>query len=402
MSARSRGRRARRPSGREARDGEAALDNLTHTLCGAALAKTRLGRLSPLAPLALLIGANLPDADAVVMLFGGDELARRAAYLVHHRGITHALLGLVVQAFLLAAAIRWCERGGRAAGAPPLPWRAHLLPAAFGLLTHPLLDFLNNYGVRPWLPFSTLRHFGDLVFIVDPWLWLLLGATAALAGPRRRAGHVAWGLLGAAALAVLLLHDRSPGFVKVAFPPLLLAVALLRARGVGVERPGRVVVAGAAGVAGYLALLLACGLRAEAAVRADPLRGATLRMRSPTVADPTRWAFAFDDGARLRWRTFDLAGREVASRAVDASGAHAPDGLATGADDPLVQLAWRQPAAAAMRSFARLPWGWSERRGDGGATVYLADGRYATRRDPDSWCVVRVDLSAEQVAAASR
>lgn len=378
------------------------MDNLTHTLCGAALAKTRLGRLSPLAPLSLLLGANLPDADAVVLLFGGDEMARRAAYLVHHRGITHALLGLVVQAFLLAAAIRWCERGGRAAGAAPLPWRAHLLPAAFGLLTHPLLDFLNNYGVRPWLPFSTLRHFGDLVFIVDPWLWLLLGATAALAGPRRRAGHVVWGLLGAAALAVLLLHDRSPGFVKLAFPPLLLLLAVLRAGRFGVARPGLVVAAGAAGVAGYLALLLACGARAEAQVRSDPVRAATLRMRSPTVADPTRWSFAFDDGTRLRWRTFDWVGREVVRGAVDASGAHAAEGLATGADDPLVQLAWQQPAAAAMRSFARLPWGWSEPRGDGGATVHLGDARYATRRDPESWCVVRVELSAEQVAAARR
>src|SRR5207247_4968018 len=45
-----------------------------------------------------------------------------------------------------------------------------------GLLLHLAFDSLNNYGVRPFLPFSSRWLYGDLVFIVDPWFWLLLGA----------------------------------------------------------------------------------------------------------------------------------------------------------------------------------------------------------------------------------
>jgi len=59
------------------------MDNLTHTFCGLALARTGLDRHGPRATAALVVGANLPDADAVSLLFGLD------AYLVHHRGITH-------------------------------------------------------------------------------------------------------------------------------------------------------------------------------------------------------------------------------------------------------------------------------------------------------------------------
>ena len=36
------------------------LDNITHTLLATAIAKTRIGRRSPLSALALVVGANLP------------------------------------------------------------------------------------------------------------------------------------------------------------------------------------------------------------------------------------------------------------------------------------------------------------------------------------------------------
>ena len=58
-----------------------------------------------------------------------------------------------------------------------------------GVLSHVALDLLNNYGVRLFMPFSNRWFYGDAVFIIDPWLWLTLGAGIWLA--RRRGIAVA-------------------------------------------------------------------------------------------------------------------------------------------------------------------------------------------------------------------
>ena len=44
-------------------------------------------------------------------------------------------------------------------------------------LSHILLDFTNNYGVRPFWPFSEKWYSWDIVFIVEPvmLLFLILG-----------------------------------------------------------------------------------------------------------------------------------------------------------------------------------------------------------------------------------
>jgi len=374
------------------------MENLAHTLCGALLAKTRLGRMSPLAPVALLIGANLPDADLVASLFGGDDATRKASYLLHHRGITHSLLGIAVEALLLGAAIRWIERremGDDGRRAPPRPWRCHLLPALAALLTHPLLDLLNDYGVRPWLPFSDARFFGDLVFIVDPWLWLLLGGTAALAGPRTRVGHGVWSVVAGATAAFLWLHPRTPGFLRVAYPIGVVLLAAARAAGVGRARPGRVVACGGVLIAGYLGLLAWCGATAVARVKESPALAAQFQMRTPSIADPTRWSIALRDGVTVRWEQVGLDGKAAAGEGRARRGT-----VASQLDDPRAVLASAKPEAAAWRSFARLPWAWIEEEEDGGALVHLADARYATERDPEAWCVITVALTPAEVAAA--
>jgi inner membrane protein len=56
------------------------------------------------------------------------------------------------------------------------------------VVSHPLLDLLNTYGVRLLMPFSDRWFHGDALFIVDPWLWLLFGIGAGVAAWRRRRG----------------------------------------------------------------------------------------------------------------------------------------------------------------------------------------------------------------------
>ncbi len=43
-----------------------------------------------------------------------------------------------------------------------------------GALTHPLLDLLTTYGIRLLSPFSHRWFYGDTLFIMDPWIWLML------------------------------------------------------------------------------------------------------------------------------------------------------------------------------------------------------------------------------------
>jgi inner membrane protein len=61
-----------------------------------------------------------------------------------------------------------------------------LLLAAISIWTHPLLDLFNTYGVRLLMPFSSRWFYGDTLFIVDPWLWLVLGVGAFVSIRRAR------------------------------------------------------------------------------------------------------------------------------------------------------------------------------------------------------------------------
>ena len=76
-------------------------DNITHGLAAALLAQAGLRqRYGALATAALVVGSELPDLDALFEL-GGTVFG-----FVHHRGITHSLLGGAGLA-LLGAALLW-------------------------------------------------------------------------------------------------------------------------------------------------------------------------------------------------------------------------------------------------------------------------------------------------------
>lgn len=149
------------------------MDNLTHSLIGAALGQAGLKRKTGLAMPALIIAANLPDIDAPCVIYGVESLAMR-------RGITHgpialALLPLVL-AGLLIAFDRWqARRGTRPAGRLPVHAGWLIALCYIGTFTHPLFDWFNNYGIRLLEPFSSQWFYGDTLFIVDPWIIAMLG-----------------------------------------------------------------------------------------------------------------------------------------------------------------------------------------------------------------------------------
>ena len=144
------------------------MDNLCHTLVGAALAESGLRRRTRYATFALVIGANLPDID-VLALFGNDGLGFR-------RGITHGIPALVLWPFVLTGLVLlWHRFITRARGLPPVP-KELLRISALAILTHPTLDWMNTYGMRWLMPFDGRWFSADALFIIDPWLYLMLGA----------------------------------------------------------------------------------------------------------------------------------------------------------------------------------------------------------------------------------
>jgi inner membrane protein len=146
------------------------MDNLCHTLVGAALAQAGLKKKTALATATLVLGANLPDVDVLAYAWGSDTA------LGFRRGWTHGVLALALWPFVLTGILlAWDRLVRRRPEAEPADPRALLLLATVSILTHPFLDWLNTYGMRWLMPFRDVWYYGDVLFIIDPWIWLALG-----------------------------------------------------------------------------------------------------------------------------------------------------------------------------------------------------------------------------------
>ncbi len=310
------------------------MDNLAHTLAGAALAKAGLDRRTPLAMPTLLIAANLPDIDVLAYL--RDPLFA----LTFRRGWTHGVLAMAILPVALAGAMAAWDRMVR------LRWRPHATPAVprelvlvslVGVLSHPLLDLLNTYGVRLLMPFSGKWFFGDTLFIVDPWLWAMLAAGT---------GVSIWQSRRAAAPA----SSSRPAWTGV-------TAALVYASGM---------------------FVLGRAAAASSALDAAELgwQPADI-MASPVPVDALRRSVLFDLGDGYRWGSFDW--RRSRPRLV-------PDPAVTprSFDDPAVAAALQHPDARAFLSWSRFPAAAVTPEG-----VRLYDLRYADA-ETDSWASVLI------------
>lgn len=132
--------------------------NTTHTLVGLALARTGLDKWTRSATWTAVIASNLPDIDIMT------QLESSASYIEYHRGVTHSLVGVPILSLLLAA-VMWKLAGN---------FGRHFLIALLAMATHPMLDYANTYGIRPFLPFDPTWFYGDTLFVIDPYLDALL------------------------------------------------------------------------------------------------------------------------------------------------------------------------------------------------------------------------------------
>lgn len=206
------------------------MDPVTHTIFGATLGEAGLKRWSRLAMPTLLVGANLPDVDGITYLMGAD------VSVAWRRGITHGVLALVIWPFVLTWVMsqwnRW--RPSSAADCPAFNRRQIFWLACISIWSHPTLDFLNNYGMRWLMPFSGQWFYGDTLFIVDPFILIVLFGSRYLARGGVRTGRSWTPRPARLALAVVAVYIGLAATLTVAGRAMVLRE--LAASGVAVQR----------------------------------------------------------------------------------------------------------------------------------------------------------------------
>jgi len=167
------------------------MDNLTHSLVGLVASKAGLEKLSPGATVLCILAANVPDSD-IVTLIGG-----RWNYLHHHRGITHSILGAIVLGLTLPLIFYFADRtiARSRARQPAVRLKGLMIASLLVTATHPFMDWTNNYGIRAFLPWSSQWFYGDFIFIIDPFLWMILGSACFLLTSKSKLQLGIWLLL---------------------------------------------------------------------------------------------------------------------------------------------------------------------------------------------------------------
>jgi inner membrane protein len=299
------------------------MDNLCHSLVGMALSRAGLHRRTALATSTLVIANNLPDID--VGVFATNTLA-----MSFRRGWTHGVLAQLTLPIALTGAMLVYDRyRKKASSVEPVVPSQILLLSYLGVLLHVFMDFANSYGVRLLMPFSETWFYGDALYIVDPWLYLMLG--------------LGW-----------WLGKRN-------------------------ARPARI---GVALAAIYVAAMLASNLIARREVASGLARAGrpadTRFMVTPVFVNPFRREVVIDVGDRYEkgnlW--FD-------------PGPHfrpAGFGIEKGLDDPGVQPELQLPSARAFLRWSRFPFVQID---PSQPTVWLNDYRYANA-GPYGWSAVRL------------
>jgi membrane-bound metal-dependent hydrolase YbcI (DUF457 family) len=156
------------------------MDNLTHTLFGATLARTPLGRAGRGTLPALLISSNAPDIDIVAAMSGGTK-----TYLAWHRGPTHGPIGVVALALATAGLVwlgragfsrRWTHRPAADPSSADASFAMLVGVSMIGVVLHVLMDLPTSYGTRLLSPFSWKWFAFDWLPIVDIYLMMALVA----------------------------------------------------------------------------------------------------------------------------------------------------------------------------------------------------------------------------------
>jgi len=345
------------------------MDPVAHTLAGAGLARTGLHRTTPLATATLLVAANAPDLD-ILASAGGPY-----ASLAFRRGWTHGPLAMVLLPFLVAGGVLAWDRWVRRRRNPSLPKARGgmlLLLSFLGVASHPILDWLNTYGIRLLMPFDGRWFYGDAVFIVDPWLWLMLAGGVFLSGPRTTAWRWGWGGLALLLSLPVLLLPQVPLAARLLWVAGVAGVVFLHWKGASgpAAAPARVACAASAL---YILLMVGASVAGsrigEAAAVHRGIQDVREVLYSPLPANPlaARLVVATPEGyltGSLHWLREPRA---------NLDGALLPSG---DWEHPSVREAMDAQEVRDYLVWVRFPYVVHEVREGGGSRVFIGDARY--------------------------
>lgn len=333
------------------------MDNLTHSLVGLVASKAGLEKLSPGATVLCILAANLPDSD-IVTLIGG-----RWNYLHHHRGITHSILGALVLGLTLPLIFYFADRliARIRARQPAVRLKGLLIASLIVTATHPFMDWTNNYGIRPFLPWSSQWFFGDFIFIIDPFLWMILGGACFLLTSKSKLQLGIW-LLLALLLTYLVLTvpiQRGldhPMVLRTIWVIVVIGLLVSFKLGAAQRWGSRIAVAALVVVAVYWGSLASLHWFAfnEARIEARTIvsqygESITDIAAMATVANPFQWSCVVETESAAYRFELSLAGNH---HAVSQLVRHE---RADTADSPAVEQALQDERARIFLDFARFP-----------------------------------------------
>jgi inner membrane protein len=146
------------------------MDTVSHTLIGLTLSRLDSAReLGPVAAVTLTASSLLPDIDVVSRAFGSTS------YLRHHRGITHGLAVLPLEAAALSGLLVAAWPAARSAGFPTL-----FVLSLIAMVVHILFDILTPYGTKILLPFHHHPVTTDSMPVFEPFLLLFTSVALVL------------------------------------------------------------------------------------------------------------------------------------------------------------------------------------------------------------------------------
>ena len=248
-----------------------------------------------------------------------------------------------------------------------------------------MLDWLNTYGVRLLMPFDGAWFYGDALFVVDPWVWLLLGASVVLARGHSRLGAAGWIALGALTTSLVISFDGVPAATRLLWCAGVIAIVWLRRAGRWKGRIPRFAAICLSAAALYVVVMVAASRAAErqaaawlagrggepVGVMASPAPGNPL-LRQVVVADEERYHFLEVD-----WLSDDPIRISLPS-------------VARGGEHPAARAALTAPHVWGLAIWTRFPAFRVEETEDG-YRVSISDVRYAWRGGGLGAAVVELD-----------